>query len=81
MIDLENVGNKAFGKSLNSSYLKKEVKIPLPPVDIQRKIVSKCEKVNEEYNSSRMSVDDYRKKIATVFEELEVILPNNQCTS
>ncbi len=28
IIDLENVGNKAFGKSLNSEYLKNEVKIP-----------------------------------------------------
>ncbi len=42
LIDLENVGNKAFGKSLNSEYLKNEVRIPLPPCDIQFQIVSEC---------------------------------------
>ncbi len=73
MIDLENVGNKAFGKSLNSTYLNNEVKIPLPPIDIQQQIVSECEKVDEEYNKSRMTVEEYKKKIAEVFERLEVI--------
>ncbi|MBO7053776.1 MAG: N-6 DNA methylase [Bacteroidales bacterium] len=64
MIDLENVGNKAFGKSLNSAYLNNEVKIPLPPIDIQKQIVSECEKVDEEYNKSRMTIEEYKKKIA-----------------
>ncbi len=73
LIDLENVGNKAFGKSLNSAYLNNEVKIPLPPSDIQQKIVSECEKVDEEYNNSRMSIEEYKKKIAEVFERLEVV--------
>lgn len=73
MIDLENVGNKAFGKSLNSVYLNNEVKIPLPPLDIQNQIVSECEKVDEEYNNSRMTVEEYKKKIAEVFERLDVI--------
>ena len=71
MIDLENVGNKAFGKSLNSAYLNNEVKIPLPPIDIQRKIVSECETVDEEYNNSRMSIEGYKKKIAEIFERLD----------
>jgi len=73
VIDLENVGNKAFGKSLNSAYLNNEVQIPLPPVSIQQKIIAECDKVDEEYNTSRMSIEDYRKKIAQVFEQLEVI--------
>lgn len=65
LIDLENVGNKAFGKSLNSAYLNNEVKIPLPPSDIQQKIVSECETVDEEYNNSRKSIEEYKKKIET----------------
>ena len=73
MIDLENVGNKAFGKSLNSAYLNNEVLIPLPSLDIQQQIVSECEKVDEEYNNSRMTIEEYKKKIAGVFERLEVI--------
>jgi type I restriction-modification system DNA methylase subunit len=74
MIDLENVGNKAFGKSLNSKYLNHEIKIPLPPVHIQRQLVSECKKIEKEYNSSRMSVDDYKKKISAVFENFGVII-------
>ena len=53
-------------------YLK-ETKIPLPPKDIQQKIIDECAKVDEEYNTSRMSIEDYRKKIAQVFENLQVI--------
>ena len=66
MIDLENVGNKAFGKSLNSTYLNEDVKIPLPPLDIQAQIVSECKKVDEEYNDSRISIEEYKEKIAEV---------------
>ena len=50
-----------------------EFQIPLPPLPIQRKIVAECEKVDEEYNTSRMSIEEYKKKIAQVFERLEVI--------
>lgn len=53
-----------------------EFKIPLPPLDIQHQIVSECEKVDEEYNTSRMSIEEYRKKIAQVFEKLKVIIKN-----
>lgn len=73
LIDLKNVGNKAFGKSLNSTYLNNEVKIPLPPIDIQQQIINECAKVEDEYNSSRMSIEDYRKRIVQVFENLQVI--------
>ncbi|MDD3125637.1 MAG: N-6 DNA methylase [Candidatus Kapabacteria bacterium] len=49
------------------------IQIPLPPLEIQQQIVAECEKVDKEYNSSRMSIEDYKKKIAQVFENLEVI--------
>ena len=66
-----NITGSAQG-GLNSTNLK-NIKIPLPPLDIQRSIVSECEKVDEEYNTSRMSIEEYKKKIAQVFEDLEVI--------
>lgn len=56
-------------------YLK-ETQIPVPPKDIQQQIIDECKKVDEEYNTSRMKVEDYRKKIAQVFENLQVINPN-----
>ena len=73
MIDLENVGNKAFGKSLNSKYLREDVKIPLPPLDIQQKIVEECQKIDDEFNRTRMKIEEYRAKIANIFNDLEVI--------
>lgn len=76
LIDLENVGNKAFGKSLNSKYLKDEVKIPLPPLEIQQQIIAECQKIDQEYETSRMAIETYRTKIAQIFSDLEVLAQN-----
>jgi len=51
-------------------YLK-DVKIPLPPLDIQAQIVSECEEVDEEYNNNQINIEKYRKEIAEVFDELD----------
>ena len=73
LIDFQNVGDKAFGKSLNSTYLKTEIKIPVPPLDIQHKIVDECAKIDEEYNTIRMAIEEYRAKIKKLFADLEII--------
>lgn len=49
----------------------KDIKIPLPPIDIQRKIVSECEKVDKEYNNSRKDIGECKKKIAEVIGKIE----------
>lgn len=67
-IEVENNGKY----ERHFKYLK-TTKIPLPPLDIQQQIVSECEKVDEEYNNSRMTIEVYKRKIAEVFERLEVI--------
>ena len=71
MIDIENVGNKAFGKSLNSSYLKDEVLIPLPPLAIQQQVVSECIKIDEEYYAKEKDIEDRKRKIESIFESLD----------
>ena len=73
LINLQNVGKKAFGKSLNSKYLNNDIYIPVPPMDIQEKIISECKKMDDEYNTSRMAIEEYRKNILQVFENLQVI--------
>jgi len=73
VIDLENVGNKAFGKSLNSQFLREDVKVPMPPIAVQQEIIEKCEKIDEEYKNTRMKIDEYRKKIGELFEKLEIM--------
>lgn len=57
---------------LNKTNLE-NIKIPSPPIPIQEKIVAECKKIDEEYNTSRMSIEEYKKKITQVFERLEVI--------
>lgn len=67
-IEVENSGKY----ERHFKYLK-STKISLPPIDIQQQIVSECEKVDEEYNTSRMTIEEYKKKIEEVFEHLDVI--------
>ncbi len=73
LVDLERVGNKAFGKSLNSTYLREEVKIPVPPVPVQRQIVDECSKIDKKYNTTRMSIENCRKKINDLLDELDML--------
>ena len=46
-------------------------KIPVPPMDIQEKVIAECEKVDDEYNTSRMTIEECRTQIAKVFENLK----------
>lgn len=74
LIKLENyIGDKAFGKSLNSTILKKDVKIPVPPIDVQEKIIDECKKVESVYEKTRMKIVEYQAKIQDIFAELEVV--------
>ena len=70
LVDLENVGNKAFGKSLNSSYLSDEVKIPLPPLEIQQSIVSECEQIDSECTTAQKTIEDAKKNITEIIEKV-----------
>lgn len=58
--------------SINKNDIE-SLRIPLPPIPIQKIIISECDKIDEEYNNSRMSIDTYRQKIADIFERLEVV--------
>lgn len=73
ILDLENVGNKAFGKSLNSKFLKESVPIPIPPIEIQQQIISEVNKLDEQYQNSRMKIEDYRKEIMEIFKSLDIL--------
>lgn len=52
------------------------IKIPVPPSDIQEKIISECNKLEEKYEKTRMEIEEYKSQIQKIFEELEVIKPN-----
>ena len=70
VLDSSTIGNKAFGKSLNSSYLKTEMKIPLPPIDVQKSIIAECEKVDTEYQKAQHSIEKLKHQISDVMENV-----------
>ena len=53
-------------------YLK-NILVPIPPISIQEAIISECEAIDKEYDTSRMSIETYRQKIAEIFDKLEVV--------
>ena len=75
---LEEVGKHyGFTRAYRASTERiSAVQLPFPPKDIQDIIVSECRIIDEEYNTSRMSIDTYRQKIAEVFDRLEVVSMN-----
>lgn len=52
-------------KNINLGILQNMV-IPKPPLEIQKQIVSECEKVEEQYNTIRMSIEEYQKLIKAI---------------
>ena len=48
--------------------------LPTPPIPIQQDVINKCAEVDEEYNTTRMSIDTYRQKIEEIFNEFGVAI-------
>ena len=71
--DCNTFANDGLGRNNLSTEWLKLYPLPLPPIEIQQQVVSECQKVDEEYQTSRMSIEEYRKKIAQVFENLQVV--------
>ena len=72
VIDLKNVDSKSFGKSVNTTFLKNEVLIPIPPINIQKRIIKECETIDEKFNTVRMDIEDYEAQIQQLFNRLKV---------
>ena len=51
-----------------------EMLIPVPPIPVQQKVVDECAKIDDEYNTTRMSIETYRQKIEDLFAELDVVM-------
>ncbi|EHM3027788.1 N-6 DNA methylase [Campylobacter coli] len=74
---LENFINCFLFKGSGLKHLQKtelkSLKIPLPPLEIQKQIVAECEKVEEQYNTIRMSVEEYQNLIKTILQKCGII--------
>ena len=67
LLDSSSVGYKSFGKSLNSSYLKDHVQIPVPPMNIQKEIIDQCDEIDIECNKFKMKIKEYEERIEELF--------------
>ena len=47
--------------------------VPLPPLNIQQAIVTECEKIDDEYNASRKTIEENKRKIADIFKKEQFI--------
>lgn len=70
VIDLDNQQLKAFGQSLNSKYLREDVTIPLPPLDIQKQIIAECQAIDDLTLSAEQNKKYLEVKTSHVIESL-----------
>ena len=52
----------------------KGVEIPIPPRKIQDEIAQKCASIDSEYNSSRMTMEEYRYRIKKIFLGFQIFV-------
>lgn len=52
--------------NLNSSI--KNIQIPVPPLEIQEKVIKKCDEIEKEYEKSLKTLENYTFKIKEIFD-------------
>lgn len=67
-------GDNAISKSLNSTILKNDVLVPVPPKTIQEKIVKECENIDEEYGKLGNAIAGSKEIIAAAAKKKVAIL-------
>lgn len=66
------IQNNSTGSNINNlSNEITHIKIPLPPLDIQKQIVEECEKVDAECEKARKEIEEYQKKIVDVMTNVK----------
>nr|WP_250325863.1 restriction endonuclease subunit S [Campylobacter sp. 2018MI01] len=62
-------------KNINLKILQ-SMKIPLPPLDVQEQIVKECEEVNKQFETIRMSIEEYKRLISEILSKVGIISSN-----
>ena len=73
IINLNLRNNNAFGKSLNSKILREEIKIPLPPLDIQQKIVADYQNVENQILNIQQQIQTQKTLINAVLAKCKIV--------
>lgn len=67
------ISDESAGSNINNlSNRIGTLAVPTPPLSIQQKVIDECAIVDEEYNTTRMSIDTYRQRIEEIFNKLGV---------
>ena len=72
LVKVQDIKVNSDYPSLNTNDIE-NIKIPLPPLNIQQQIVAECEKVDEEYSTAQKTIEENKRKIEKVFEELDTM--------
>lgn len=70
LIDL-STSNNAIGQSLNSTYLKESLKIPIPPKDVQQQIVDACVAIDKSLEKAHSEIENTKKNIEKLLIQTE----------
>lgn len=52
-------------KNISKTFIE-NIQIPKPPLEIQKQIVAECEEIEKQYQTIRMSIDEYKKLIKAI---------------
>lgn len=74
---LENIADGSSGQIEIAPDTIKNIRIPVPTVDEQRKIIAEYTKIKKEYNNTRMSRDKYLGLITKLLHDSGVIIDSN----
>ncbi|PRJ59455.1 restriction endonuclease subunit S [Haemophilus influenzae] len=71
----ENIFDLARGAAQPHVYPDDIKRLPIPkvPLDIQQKVVEECQKIDDEFNRTRMQIEEYRAKISKIFNDLDIV--------
>lgn len=68
------IQNLSSGSNINNLSNKlMELKIPVPPIKIQKELLKNIDVIDKKYQNSRMKIEEYRERIQKVFEDLDII--------
>ncbi|MGL3830963.1 N-6 DNA methylase [Staphylococcus aureus] len=62
---------KAFGKSLNKTMIENDISIPVPPKDIQEKIIIDLEKIDSFIDMKYKEVEKLNEKIVELYRKID----------
>ncbi|EJJ3309129.1 restriction endonuclease subunit S [Campylobacter coli] len=71
---------KAYGTAQPniSKPMLESLKIPLPPLEIQKQIVAECEKIEEQHNTLSLSIKEYQNLIKAMLQKCGIIEDNQE---